>query len=329
MVRTGRRAEALPEAQAAVAAAEQAGDADALTAAHTIHVAALTYGGQLARAREALREAERLADAATPRTRAFLSDMRAQLAGAFGDLGERREAYEAAVALYLEAGDIRRAAGAEANLADVYNRVGAFEQAEAALRQAIEGGRRVNNRVTQGYALLNLGYALLMEGKAQEAQGALQDALSIAGTTRDVRLGVAARMYVSMCRLKAASPVEVAQEAEKLAIEAEAVGEPGIAVMSHTVAASARLAVGDHEGALSVSTGAMARLDELGGIEEGEAELFVIHARALEAAGRHREARSVIARGRARIAQIADRISDPEWRRRFLEDVPAHRLLMA
>ncbi|MCC7535146.1 MAG: hypothetical protein IT379_02965, partial [Deltaproteobacteria bacterium] len=49
---------------------------------------------------------------------------------------------------------------------------------------------------------------------------------------------------------------------------------------------------------------------------------------ALEATGRDAEAFAVRARGAARLREVASRIGDEEWRRRFLEDVPAHRRLV-
>src|SRR6185503_21355415 len=115
----GQSESALTTAEAAAAAAERAGDLDALTAARTRHMGALVYCGRLQQAREAFDAAMRFAHAATPGTRALLAGVRAQLATAFGDLGERRDAFGTAIALYREAGDVRRAAGAETNLADV------------------------------------------------------------------------------------------------------------------------------------------------------------------------------------------------------------------
>jgi tetratricopeptide (TPR) repeat protein len=329
MMRTGKRRDAIAEAEAAVGAAERAGDPEVLTAARARHVGALIYGGELQQARQAFEQAMLLADAATARTRAFLADVRAQLAAALGDLGERQVAFQQAAALYREAGDIRRTAGTEANLADLYNRVGAYAEAEQALRQAIDGGRRVNNRFTEGYGLLNLGYALLMQGKVEDALEALRAALVIARATADVRLSVWARIYVCMCRLRAGDVGDVPRLAQQLAAEAAANGERGTGVVALTVAASAQLASGDPGGALVTSTRALATLEELDGIEEGEAEVFVTHARALEAVGRRSDALLVLQRGRERIDHIAERISDPQWRTQYLQAVAAHRELTA
>jgi tetratricopeptide (TPR) repeat protein len=328
MSRTGRKDESLAEAEAAVRYALSAGDPEVITAARARHVGALIYGGELGRARGVFRDAMALADGATPRTRAFLADVRAQLAAAIGDLGERRDAFEEAVSLYKQAGDIRRAAGAEANLADVYNRVGAYVEASDALHKAIEGGRRVNNRRMEGYARVNLGYALSMQGKTDEALGTLREALASATEIREIRLSLGARAYLARAMLGGAAPAEVAAEAEALAAEADKVGALGTGVTALAVAASARLASGDIAAALGLSERSMAALERLGGIEEDEAEVFVTRARVLEAAGRVAEASDVRLRGRTRILEIAERISDRALRARFVEAVAAHRELM-
>src|SRR6185503_672426 len=73
MSKRGQSESALTTAEAAAAAAERAGDLDALTAARTRHMGALVYCGRLQQAREAFDAAMRFAHAATPGTRALLA----------------------------------------------------------------------------------------------------------------------------------------------------------------------------------------------------------------------------------------------------------------
>jgi len=40
-------------------------------------------------------------------------------------------------------------------------------------------------------------------------------------------------------------------------------------------------------------------------------------------------ARAIVTQGRARLEELAARIADPDWRRRFLDDVPTNRALMS
>ena len=63
-------------------------------------------------------------------------------------------------------------------------------------------------------------------------------------------------------------------------------------------------------------------------VEEDEAEVFLIGARVLRAAGADEAAAKLLLRGRQRLTSIAEGIQDPSWRERFLSAVPAHRELM-
>jgi hypothetical protein len=102
---------------------------------------------------------------------------------------------------------------------------------------------------------------------------------------------------------------------------------PSVEVAALWVAARALLAAEDIEGAIEQSQRALARRDEIGGVEEDEAEVFLTAVVALEAAGRKEEAREIRRRGRERVESIARRIADDGFRKRFLVEVPAHQAL--
>jgi len=97
---------------------------------------------------------------------------------------------------------------------------------------------------------------------------------------------------------------------------------------AQTKAWSARieLARGDARGGLELALAAMADLREHG-IDDSEAVVHLALAEALEAAGRGDEAASAAERGVAVLEDCAGRISDPAWRRSFLEAVPEHAAL--
>ncbi len=324
--RTGTATEALVAADAAVEAARAAGDGDVLALAGVRQAAALAYAGRAEDARRVLDEAS--AARVKPHTGALIWEWRGQLAAVVGDLGARREAFQRASELYDETGDPRRAAAMAMNLADTYNRVGAYQEAEAALRDALERLRRVGNRPGEGYAQVNLGYSLGMLGYRDEAIKVLTEARTIADSAQDPRLALAARVYLARAVLDRGSPQEVAAEAVAAAEEAESRGVRGLAVTALTLAARARLAAGDPKGAHEAALRAMNLRDELGTVEEDEAEVFLTYARTLDAIGRTTDATHIIERGRQRLAQLADQIADPEWRERFLRHVVAHRELM-
>jgi tetratricopeptide (TPR) repeat protein len=325
--RTGKAEDALEAADAAVNAAQASGNGEVIALAHGRRANALAYAGHAQEARASLERVWTQADEVKPHTQALIAEVRGQLAATVGDLGERREAFMEAADLYISTGDQRRAAACETNLADTYNRVGAYQEAEAALRDGLERCRRVGNRPGEGYALVNLGYSLTMLGRAKEALEVLNEASRLADAVQDMRLAVAARVYAARAHVQMAdeSSDDVAVEAQHAAEEAQQVGVPALQVAALTVAAAARLRAGNTEAALALSTTALRLRDELGSIEEDEAEVFLVHARALRAAGDEAGARRVIDRGRARLEQLSLQIADPIWRERFLNDVAAHR----
>jgi hypothetical protein len=66
----------------------------------------------------------------------------------------------------------------------------------------------------------------------------------------------------------------------------------------------------------------IALLDQPGMVEEGESLVRLVHAEALRAAGRQGDFVAATAAARAALQARAAKISDPEWRRRFLTAVP-------
>ena len=335
----GNTERALETSAAAVAAARSTGDADVIATALARRGWALLYAGKLDEAAAAIDEATELARGGTGgsgavagvetsrETAALVAAWRAQLATARGDLGERKRAYDEAVRLYRELGDVRRSASAETNLADTYNRVGAYVDAERALRVAVESCRRVGHRIMEGFAFANLGYALSMQGRTTEALEAFDTGDRIASAVRQPRLAIALRVYRARALIRDEPSDEAVRQAEWAADEARRAEMPALCATALATAALAWLEHGNATMSLALARRAMELRDDLGSIEEDEAEIFVAYARALEANGEHDKAHDVAARGRARIEELAARIADPDWRRRFLEDVPPNRAL--
>lgn len=285
------------------------------------HAAALAYLGRTTDAFDKLAEAERLVLTKAPELRADAAIWRGQIAAASGDLGDRRNSYWAAVELYDELGDTRRRAGAAVNLADVYNRLGAYPEAEAALLEAVADCRALALAHAQAYALLNLAYARFRRGDLAGAGASLDELAPLVARFSDPRLAFSARLY--RARVDGARGAGDEAAALRLAEQAEAAGLPSVAILALSAAAEAAEGSG-----LEHSERAVARLDELGSLEEDEAEVLLRHSDALEAEGRGREGRSVAARARAGILTVARRIGDAHWRERYLSDVVAHRILL-
>ncbi|AKF03633.1 serine/threonine-protein kinase PknK [Sandaracinus amylolyticus] len=323
--RMRRYDEALTELERAVLLAERSGDADTLARATCRRASTWVTLGRNAEASGALAALASIEPRLMAPTRAIVEDLRGYVAGTSGDHGARKLAYARAAALYAEAGDLRRASGAESNGADASNRLGAHEEAEAALRRALDLARRVGNRLTEGYALANLGYALGALGRGADAVVALDGAITIATAIGDLHLEQAARLYALRARLHAGE-TQVADALEALAGQTH--GDATLEANARALASRARLERGELEASLQLAGDALSIRDAVGSVEEGEGEVFLAAVRALEANGYVEEARAVRARGRARIEELAARIVDAGWRRSFLERIAEHRALV-
>jgi len=322
----------LEEAEACAQSALQHADAHKNPAAHALALGRLgeirMRRGEDAAATADLKRAANLAPADPPRLRAMIAGWRGQLASSQGHLGESRARFEEAAGLARAAGDERRAAAYVANLADWLNRCGEYEEAVPALEDALSALRRVGNRLVEGYVLLNLAYARAGTASPSEALGLIDEALTLSREVGDSYLGTVALVYrarnlSTLARLSAA-----ASAAEEAISEAEKCGSDAWRALALTARARVALQAGEAEAALSLSAEAAALREELGGIEEDEALIFLVRAEALEAHGSDDEAKAVRSKGRARLHLLASRIADPLWRERFLRGPAPHRELL-
>lgn len=261
----------------------------------------------------------------SPRLEGLVCGWRAHLATSAGDLGERAAAFRDAVERYTLVGDVRRAVGADVNLADTYNRTGEFELAEAALESALERCQRIGHRLMEGYANLNLAYARIEMGKKLEALEALDHAARIADATNEARLTVFERIYRARARI---GEPGCAVDAEQVALEAEQRQLPGPRALALTVAARAHLEDRRPDEALACSRAALSLRDDLGSLEEGEADIFITHAEALTSCGQTSKATGVLERGRERIKELGSKITDRDVRQTFFYGVDSRRRLL-
>jgi len=325
----GRSEDAAAAAERAAVVARGIGDKDVEALALSWQAITLRYAGRLDEATARMASAQSAAEGGSVTTRAFVATAAAQLAAeALGDLAGAARQFQIAVELFTQSGDLRRASNDEMNLADLHNRVGDYDQAEAALRAAIPKCRRVGHRSAEAAAWINLGYALTRLGRCDEALDAFAAARSLVDSIDgrpDLRLAV--DVYELRARLAQGASEPIASEARAVAIRAEQAQAPTYRIGALVLAARAALACGDAEGALADSEVALALRDQLGGVPEDEAEIFLVRAEALASRGSHVEADRVLARGRARVEEIASKIEDAELRLQFL-DLPAHATLL-
>jgi eukaryotic-like serine/threonine-protein kinase len=326
--RSGDFARALEASESAVEAGLAAHSPEVLALALGRRAMALAGSGRLSEAQSDLERAIRYADQCPIAIRGSVADWRGRIATALGELDGRREAFAAARDLFNEAGDVRRAAGADVNLADAFNRLGSYEAAREALLRALAGCRAVGNRTMEAYALLNLGYSLSMLGRTEESLEMIANARRIGRPMGEPRLALLIAVYEGRALAFAGRHTEeLAETLERVAKEASALGLTGVDVSAFSVASSVHHRLGARDRALAMAECAMAVVERVGAVEEDEAEAFAAYGRALAANHREDEAKMVFERGRQRVFAIAHRIKDEALRRTFLEGVPAHREL--
>jgi tetratricopeptide (TPR) repeat protein len=321
----GKADEAAAAADAGVAEAGKSRSDKAVANAAITKAFVLTFRGE-AQAAEALLLGAEAAAKSDPATLGRWHSTYSQIVGARGDLSANHRHWQAALEVYHAIGDLRRAARAESNLADNYNRVGMYAEAEAALRMAIEKCRRVGDRVSEGYAWLNLGYALALQHAGSFGE-ALSRAHEIAAQASAASLMLLSRLFMVKGRILAGD-TDWADGANAIVDEALAIKQVAIAARAASETARAALLAGDNQGALEQSKRALTLRNDVGGLAVDEADVFLVRALALRRAGEEAELRAVTRSGRDRIRELAARITDPEWRERFLTAGPANAELL-
>jgi ATP/maltotriose-dependent transcriptional regulator MalT len=198
--------------------------------------------------------------------------------------------------------------------------IGAYDDAERALRDALEQGTRLGLYGVVATAKHNLGRALQMRGELDEAARVEQQALDAFEAQGDRRLACAARYYLGNIYAERGELDAAEREIRAaLAVAHQPMQGPVHASLARVLIIANRNAEG-----LVEARAAHAALDRYGAVEEGEAMIRLVLVEALQANGDVDSARRFIAKARDRLLERAEKIVDPEWRRCFLERVPEH-----
>ncbi|WP_434046759.1 MULTISPECIES: protein kinase domain-containing protein [Sorangium] len=248
-----------------------------------------------------------------------------------GDVGAAGELCEAAVRCFEAAGDVRGACGARINAGHFCNELGAYADAARQLRAALADTGRLGLLFMAAFAKENLGRTLLQLGELDEARALLDEALQSFVAAGDRRMEGGTYVYL-------AEVFRVAGDLDR----AEAVARRGCGLLADVpplipcatgVLAGVLLAAGRAAEALEVANRAAELAAPIiaaqGHLEEGESQIDLVRAEALEACGAHGEARVAIATARERLLDRTSRIANPAWRAGFLENVPEHARTLA
>jgi serine/threonine protein kinase len=229
---------------------------------------------------------------------------------------------ELAVESFTARGDLRNACLCRANLGNGYQQLGAFARAEHELRAAV----MVAERMKLGFlvpARINLGFALARLGRLREAAATVDDAQRRCAEQSFGR-------FVPVCQIYLAEILRLGGELHDAELSAQqairtSTPLPAVHAVALATLAGILLEQGRSGEALERSGEAMAILDALPSVEEGEALIRVTHVRALVAGGHLAKARGHLEQARRRLSLRAALIGDPRWLKTFLEEIPENR----
>jgi tetratricopeptide (TPR) repeat protein len=242
-----------------------------------------------------------------------------------GDTGAYVVSEQAAAVAFEQAGDLRYACMQHGHVGYAYLEIGAYVEAERWLRRALAGGERMGLLSVVATAKHNLGRALQHQGRLDEAVAVETEAIELFAAQGDRRLETASRCYLANM-LAMRGQLRTAEELLRQGLQTtQAAWRPGLLADL----ASVLLRQGDLHEALVVAREGHDLLESLGGVEEGESQIRLMLAEALRAAGEPDTARAAIDRARERLLARAAKITDPEWRTSFLENLPENARTLA
>jgi eukaryotic-like serine/threonine-protein kinase len=263
--------------------------------------------------------------AASPLVRAELHRYRAVRGSFDGEI--RIDEMAEAAECYGEAQSHANECVMRGHIGDALIKLGAFEEADVALRNVIAAATRLGLENPAAAARSTLGLALLRRGDLAAARAEEEAAIAALRTQGDLRLEGYSRSYLS--QILAESRDLAGAEREARAAVALVDRSPSAQAYALITLSSVLLASGRAADAVEVASSAHRILEDLHGIEDGEALIRVVYAEALIRSGDERAARAVIHAAHARVLQRAGRIHDDERRRSFLEAVPENARTLA
>jgi tetratricopeptide (TPR) repeat protein len=221
--------------------------------------------------------------------------------------------------LHARTGDRRSALACGVNRGYALMRLGLYESAESALREAIHLGGELRLSRAVAAARHNLGMALACRGELEAAVREETAAVEAFETMNDDRLRAVSRVYLAMI-LAMANDLERAEAVAMLALE-EAAPLPPAMPRALAVLAQILLRRGNAAEAERLSARAIAALRETR-VEAGDVHIRLVRVEVALATGRVEEALSDLRTLKAAIQATAAMISDDDMRAAFLRNVP-------
>jgi predicted ATPase/DNA-binding SARP family transcriptional activator len=262
---------------------------------------------------------------------AYVLDNQGENAHLAGDLGEARACYERALHIFCEIGAREGESSALHHLGAFLADVGDYARARVYCERALRIRRESGNRRNEAITLTTLGLISHYLGDDEAALVHCREGLLIAREIGDrVRQGQAlaciGRAWLGLSRRAPEVDASLTQAAESfrqaLEIRRE-VGQTHLAFESLAGLADVALARGEAPRALTHVAGMLDALDRTDALS-----IHLTCYRVLRAA-RDPRAEDILATAHGLLQEQADKIDNEDLRRSFLEDVAAHREILA
>ena len=283
---------------------------------------ALVRSGDLARGRAIVRSARERCDAATaadPSVSAWLDVAVAERSAFVGDVARELPRRAAALERFTAAGDVRNACEQRGALAAVLLRLGAFDEAERLLHEALGIAEPMKLAIASQIKAY-LALAAFRQGERERAVSLVSAALEEAEPRGDRYTLGHAHAFHALIQAQADDHGAALAEADA----AVAAAEPFPSLLAHAlgVRAATLLVAGNAASALEPARRAMGLLVERGGAGEGESLARLTHALVLAQTGDQAESRRAMKAARDRVVGLAERLGDRRYKRSFLEKIP-------
>jgi tetratricopeptide (TPR) repeat protein len=244
--------------------------------------------------------------------------VRAAQAGYTGDHSTELTSWKRIGECYESMGDRRGCAIALVNQGYGWMMVGGFEEADAALRDAIRTSAALGMDRAVGAARHNLGMVLACRG---DLEGAIREETAALATmvhARDDRLTLTSRLYLAAI-YEMANDLERAEAVARQALD-EIEGLPPLQPRGFAVLASILVKRGELQEAERLV--ARVRVALRGArVEGGDVFPRLVCVETLLACGKREEAEEVLREAKRALDHAASCIADPALRARFLSDV--------
>lgn len=247
----------------------------------------------------------------------FMRRMRASLTG---DDARALAAFDEATRAYEAAGDPRALSIHRGSQADDLMRLGLPAEAARILRTTLPIAERLDLAYPMLWIKLFLARALSQSGEREEASSLFDEVGALVADQRDRHLLGCALAFRARHLTRYGHAEEGAAEVRRaVALGLATEGPHLLAILAESLLACGRTAE-----ALSAARDALAALEALGHVEDGEALVRLMIVETLDAAGEHDEAARLRAIAQARLLERAASITDPSLRESFLRGVPEH-----